>query len=564
MSAAEPAEPASTAGSSSAAAKIAKAAAFVPSPLSHVMPHVGAPSTIDSETEKDGMEASENAYKTPSPRLALQKPLQGSMSSKAGAEHYDPMLNEKVVHSTVPEELTEEFPILPGELHPKKFEKLKLLGQGAVGKVYLVYLKEHNKLYAMKVLTKEEMIKKRRVKHVMTEREILATVNHPFIISMYASFQTSTRLCIIMEYAQGGEFFRILQTLPKKRLPEAATMFYAAEVILALEYLHHLGFIYRDLKPENILMRKSGHIALTDFDLSLQGEAMAPLCVVRPNRLIDRVKAGSFSLKRAGSGSKLSTMDIVDQEPRMLVQSRSFVGTEEYLAPEVVKHQVQSSAVDWWTLGILIYEMMTGSTPFKGRSSNQTLKNITGTDIHWPSDVRASNHVKDLVRKLLQRDPERRLGRREGASEIKREKWFVHHKMNFDLIRNQLPPILPKMRDPYDMTQYNLDSMKFDDDDDDSDEDSFRGPHNLQRSNSDPSRPSQLLDDHGQYTSALVEDIEAMMNSEHPVEKIETPTHASATRSKSKSHEPGGKSHAYDPFEAFSLTKLQSDLGRKY
>jgi len=156
--------------------------------------------------------------------------------------------------------------------------------------VFLVLLKGHNKLYAMKVLTKEEMIQRNKVKRVMTEREILATVNHPFIVTMYASFQTMDRLCFVMEYCAGGEFFRVLQKQPKKRLKEDACRFYAAEVTLALEYLHHEGFIYRDLKPENILMRESGHIALTDFDLSKQAQPVAPRVIQQQVKLMDRLK----------------------------------------------------------------------------------------------------------------------------------------------------------------------------------------------------------------------------------------------------------------------------------
>mmetsp|Transcript_7245 Transcript_7245/g.22081 ORF Transcript_7245/g.22081 Transcript_7245/m.22081 type:complete len:459 (-) Transcript_7245:409-1785(-) len=355
---------------------------------------------------------------------------------------------EVVARAQVP--YSEFFPVPDAEVGPHHFKKLKLLGRGGIGKVYLVLLKSHNKLYAMKVLTKEEMIARNKVKRVMTEREILATVNHPFIVTMYASFQTKDRLCFVMEYCAGGEFFRVLQKQPKKRLKEEATRFYAAEVTLALEYLHHMGFIYRDLKPENILMRESGHIALTDFDLSKQARAVSPRVIQQHLKFMDRLK-GTFAMKK--SDSKLTMLDIVDSEPVLPYQTNSFVGTEEYIAPEVVNGSGQTSAVDWWTLGILIFEMLTGTTPFKGSYADETFSNIVNTNIKWPDDVEVSNDCKQIVKKLLRREPEKRLGAENGASDIRKQKWFGNH-INMNLIRNQTPPIKPNIRDPYDMSQY--------------------------------------------------------------------------------------------------------------
>ncbi|KAJ2816083.1 serine/threonine protein kinase, AGC, partial [Coemansia erecta] len=155
---------------------------------------------------------------------------------------------------------------------PKSFIKIKLLGKGDVGKVYLVRQKETGKLYAMKVLSKAEMIKRNKIKRVLAEQEILATANHPFIVTLYHTFQSDERLYFCMDYCIGGEFFRVLQSRPGKCLPEEDAKFYAAEVTCALEYLHLSGFIYRDLKPENILLHETGHIMLTDFDLSKQSD----------------------------------------------------------------------------------------------------------------------------------------------------------------------------------------------------------------------------------------------------------------------------------------------------
>jgi len=386
------------------------------------------------------------------------------VEAKGITSYYGPLAHEAVVARSAVA-VNEEFPLSGDSVSPHCFRKLKVLGRGAVGQVYLVQLKENQKLYAMKVLTKEEMVRRNRVKRVMAEREILATVNHPFIVTMYASFQTASRLCFVMEFCEGGEFFRVLQNVPKKRLPEDAARFYAAEVILALEYLHHMGFVYRDLKPENILMRANGHIALTDFDLSKQAVAVSPRVVTRQLSLMDRMK-GSLTLKRSDSGSKLHIMDIIDSEPVMLSQTTSFVGTEEYIAPEIINNTAQSASVDWWTLGILIFEMMTGTTPFKGKSTNQTYSNITHNEIHWPPGIEFSHEAKTIMKKLLRREPDKRLGAESGATQIKRERWFSN--MNFHLIRNETPPILPRFRNPYDMSQY--DEVQSDGDETEDDE----------------------------------------------------------------------------------------------
>lgn len=193
-----------------------------------------------------------------------------------------------VARASVP--YSDVFPVKERQVGPHHFIKLKLLGRGGIGQVYLVQLRNTDKLYAMKVLTKDEMIQRNKVKRVMTEREILATANHPFIVTMYASFQTNVHLCFVMEYCAGGEFFRVLQKQPRRRLRETAVRFYAAEVILALEYLHHMGFIYRDLKPENILMRDNGHISLTDFDLSKQAHPVAPRVIQQTLSLSDKIR----------------------------------------------------------------------------------------------------------------------------------------------------------------------------------------------------------------------------------------------------------------------------------
>ncbi|KAG6360626.1 hypothetical protein INS49_011690 [Diaporthe citri] len=314
------------------------------------------------------------------------------------------------------------------EVGPQSFDKIKLIGKGDVGKVYLVKEKKSSRLYAMKVLSKKEMIKRNKIKRALAEQEILATSNHPFIVTLYHSFQSEDYLYLCMEYCSGGEFFRALQTRPGKCIPEDDARFYAAEVTAALEYLHLMGFIYRDLKPENILLHQSGHIMLSDFDLSKQSDPGG-----KPTMIVGKNGASTTSLPTIDTRSCIANF-----------RTNSFVGTEEYIAPEVIKGSGHTSAVDWWTLGILVYEMLYGTTPFKGKNRNATFANILREDIPFPDHAGApqiSNLCKSLIRKLLIKDENRRLGARAGASDIKVHPFF--RTTQWALIRHMKPPIVP-------------------------------------------------------------------------------------------------------------------------
>lgn len=306
---------------------------------------------------------------------------------------------------------------------PQSFEKLKLLGKGDVGKVYLVREKETKKLYAMKILNKKEMIERKKIKRVLAEQGILATANHPFIVSLYHSFQSDDHLYLCMEYCMGGEFFRALQTRRMKCISENDARFYAAEVTAALEYLHLMGFIYRDLKPENILLHQSGHIMLSDFDLSKQSSNAANPALIASTR-------SSTSLPQLDTNACINGF-----------RTNSFVGTEEYIAPEVIWGKGHTSAVDWWTLGIFIYEMLFGITPFKGSTRNQTFSNILKNEVQFPDYNQVSNSCKSLIRKLLIKDETKRLGSHSGASEIKSHPFFKN--TQWALLRNQKPPMVP-------------------------------------------------------------------------------------------------------------------------
>ncbi|KAF2216970.1 hypothetical protein CERZMDRAFT_64331 [Cercospora zeae-maydis SCOH1-5] len=323
------------------------------------------------------------------------------------------------------------------EVGPSSFDKIKLIGKGDVGKVYLVREKKSSRLYAMKVLSKKEMIKRNKIKRALAEQEILATSNHPFIVTLYHSFQSEDHLYLCMEYCSGGEFFRALQTRPNKCVDEDAARFYAAEVTAALEYLHLMGFIYRDLKPENILLHQSGHIMLSDFDLSKQSDpGGGPVMIMAGGR----GASGGIS-----SNPNPSNMPTIDTKSCIAnFRTNSFVGTEEYIAPEVIKGCGHTSAVDWWTLGILIYEMLFGTTPFKGKNRNATFANILRDEVPFPEGNGAqniSNLCKSLIRKLLIKDELRRLGSRAGASDVKAHPFFRN--TSWALLRHSKPPIIP-------------------------------------------------------------------------------------------------------------------------
>ncbi|SCV72186.1 BQ2448_4880 [Microbotryum intermedium] len=319
------------------------------------------------------------------------------------------------------------------EIGPSSFHKIKLLGKGDVGKVYLVREKKTDKLFAMKVLSKKEMIKRNKVKRALAEQEILAGSNHPFIVTLYHSFQSDDYLYLCMEYCSGGEFFRALQTRPGKCLAEDDAKFYAAEVVAALEYLHLMGFIYRDLKPENILLHSSGHIMLSDFDLSKQSDV--------------------GSITPAGIRHTQNGAPLIDTKACVAdFRTNSFVGTEEYIAPEVIKGCGHSMAVDWWCLSVLSYEMLFGYTPFKGANRHATFSNILRNEVVFPDSPATTTHCRSFIKKGLLKDEHKRLGSQSGASEVKQAKWFAS--INWGLLRHQKPPIIPIVSNGHDAINF--------------------------------------------------------------------------------------------------------------
>uniref|UniRef100_A0A126WWD6 non-specific serine/threonine protein kinase n=1 Tax=Danaea nodosa TaxID=491836 RepID=A0A126WWD6_9MONI len=307
----------------------------------------------------------------------------------------------------------------------KHFRPVKPLGFGDTGSVHLVELRGTGEFYAMKAMDKSVMLNRNKVHRACAEREILAIMDHPFLPTLYASFQTKTHVCLITDFCPGGELFLLLDRQPAKVFYEDAARFYIAEVVVALEYLHCQGIIYRDLKPENVLLQQDGHVLLTDFDLSFLTSCIPQL--IQP-------------MKPPGKRRKKKNVEPLYFIAEPTTASNSFVGTEEYIAPEVITGAGHSSAVDWWALGILLYEMLYGRTPFRGKNRQKTFANILHKDLTFPRSIPASLAARKFIHGLLHRDPANRLGSYKGATEIKQHPFF--RGINWPLIRSMKPPTL--------------------------------------------------------------------------------------------------------------------------
>ncbi|KAJ2776238.1 hypothetical protein GGI15_004903 [Coemansia interrupta] len=292
------------------------------------------------------------------------------------------------------------------------FSVLRLIGKGGYGKVYLVQHKFSHRYYAMKVLRKASiLLKRRQITFTMTERSILSEVQHPFIVKLFYAFQSNSKLYLIMEYVAGGELFTHMAN--ERIFSEDQAVFYAAQLVLALAHLHTLGIVFRDIKPENCLLDRHGHLVLTDFGLS------------------------KTALGEDG-------------------RTNTFCGTPSYMAPEILDSSISYEfSVDWWSLGILIYEMLTGSVPFKGKSPAQISKNIAKTKVKYP--VYMTPDAKDLIIRLLRKKPDQRLGYGpKGIDMLKKHRFF--RKINWDRLEKDhmsfTPPIVPVVASDCDVSNF--------------------------------------------------------------------------------------------------------------
>ncbi|KKY35966.1 putative camp-dependent protein kinase catalytic subunit [Diaporthe ampelina] len=257
------------------------------------------------------------------------------------------------------------------------FDILRTLGTGSFGRVHLVQSKHNSRFYAVKVLKKAQVVKMKQVEHTNDERKMLGEVKHPFLITLWGTFQDSRNLYMVMDFVEGGELFSLLRK--SGRFPNPVAKFYAAEVTLALEYLHEKHIIYRDLKPENLLLDRHGHLKITDFGFA------------------KRVPDKTWTL----------------------------CGTPDYLAPEVVSNKGYNKSVDWWSLGILIYEMLCGYTPFWDSGSPMKIyENILRGKVKYPAYINPD--AQDLLERLITADLTKRLGNLYGGpKDVKQHAWFA-------------------------------------------------------------------------------------------------------------------------------------------
>jgi serine/threonine-protein kinase Psk1 len=286
------------------------------------------------------------------------------------------------------------------------FEPLTCLGKGAFGTVLLVRHKATGRLYAQKQLRKATLtVRKKLVEQTKAERAILEIVNrHPFVVKLFYAFQDHEKLYLILEYAQGGELFHHLAS--ERMFSEEIVAFYMAEMVLALEYLHrNLGVVYRDLKPENCLLDSEGHLLLTDFGLSKVAVDENDVC-------------------------------------------NSILGTIEYMAPEIILGYDYNMAVDWWSLGALGYDLLTGSPPFTGNNHAKTEEKITKQKLQLPYFL--GPDAKDLLTRLLRKEPKKRLGANmpKDLQTIKSHRFF--RKIDWKKLakREMEPPLKPLITDP--------------------------------------------------------------------------------------------------------------------
>ncbi|EDQ92160.1 uncharacterized protein MONBRDRAFT_34933 [Monosiga brevicollis MX1] len=288
------------------------------------------------------------------------------------------------------------------------FDMLKVLGKGTFGKVMLAKDKSDGELYAIKVLKKEVILEKEEVEHTMTENTVLQSTNHPFLTTLKYSFQTNELLCFVLEYVNGGELFFHLSR--EKVFEEERARFYAAEICLAVGYLHAHNIIYRDLKLENLLLDKAGHIKITDFGLC-------------------------------------------KEEMSYGTTTTTFCGTPEYLAPEILEDNDYGRAVDWWGLGVVMYEMMCGHLPFYNRNHEVLFDLILHEEIRLPDNL--SPAAKDILSKMLDKNPLTRLGGgQRDMEEIKEHPFF--ESIDWEKLYNrELPvPFKPQVKDETDVSNF--------------------------------------------------------------------------------------------------------------
>ncbi|XP_045549878.1 LOW QUALITY PROTEIN: microtubule-associated serine/threonine-protein kinase 3-like [Salmo salar] len=320
------------------------------------------------------------------------------------------------------------------------FDTLKLISNGAYGAVFLVRHRETRQRFAMKKINRQNLMLRNQIQQVFVERDILTFAENPFVVSMFCSFETRRHLCMVMEYVEGGDCANLLKNIGP--LPVDMTRMYFAETVLALEYLHNYGIVHRDLKPDNLLITSMGHIKLTDFGLSKIG-----LMNMTTNLYEEHIEK--------------DTREFIDKQ---------VCGTPEYIAPEVILRQGYGKPVDWWAMGIILYEFLVGCVPFFGETPEQLFGQVVNDDIIWPEGEDAlPADAQDLITRLLRQSPLDRLGTG-GTPEVKMHMFFVG--LDWNGLLRQKAEFIPQLETEDDTSYFDTRSERYshlgsDDDDDD-------------------------------------------------------------------------------------------------
>nr|GLL21744.1 probable serine/threonine protein kinase IREH1 isoform X1 [Ipomoea trifida] len=317
------------------------------------------------------------------------------------------------------------------------FEIIKPISRGAFGRVFLAKKRTTGDLFAIKVLKKADMIRKNAVESILAERDILISVRNPFVVRFFYSFTCRENLYLVMEYLNGGDLYSLLRNLGC--LDEDVARVYIAEVVLALEYLHSLRVVHRDLKPDNLLIAHDGHIKLTDFGLSKVG------LINSTDDLSGPAVSGTSMMDEDES---LSASDLQHERRK----KRSAVGTPDYLAPEILLGTGHGFTADWWSVGVILFEMIVGIPPFNAEHPQKIFENILNRKIPWPRvPDEMTPEAQNLIDCLLTEDPNQRLGAN-GAPEVKEHPFFQN--INWDTLARQKAAFVPSSESALDTSYF--------------------------------------------------------------------------------------------------------------
>lgn len=302
------------------------------------------------------------------------------------------------------------------------FERVKTIGKGAFGAVRVVRMKETGQIYAMKIMSKKEMVRKNQVQHIRAERDLMALIDNPWVVRLIYSFQDEKNLYLVMEFLPGGDLMTILMRYDI--LTDEQTRFYIAETALGIHSVHEMQYLHRDLKPDNILLDKNGHVRLSDFGLCKAFEEDAGVVSKYQELQGDLPKGTAEETKKKSHRERLLAY--------------STVGTPDYIAPEVFGQSGYGIACDWWSLGVIMYECLVGYPPFYADDPMQTCRKIVNWErfLTFPPEAKLSEEAEDLLRRLIC-DVDKRL----TFEEIKQHRFFAP--IDWNLLREMDAPIVP-------------------------------------------------------------------------------------------------------------------------